>query len=246
MNSSSNTITATTVAVGAIIRNLDVPTRVPSIIRAPGAILLGIVLSSFALVAASRLHVSGDGVLPLPAFGIAIAVIAVSFLLMILRPYAPSQLIGFLVLENGATLAALVIAPGLPLILGDPIALRHALQNLVSNAAKYGTEGSNWIGVSACPAGDDQQMVEIRVADRGPGIPIDEQTHIFKPFFRGRRALQDQVHGTGLGLSLVKDIIEAHGGTITVRSESAKGTEFVVRIPVAPPELQDEFAYSAG
>ena len=51
------------------------------------------------------------------ALGIAIAVIAVSFLLMILRPYAPSQLIGFLMLENGATLAALVIAPGLPLIL---------------------------------------------------------------------------------------------------------------------------------
>lgn len=105
------------VAVGAIIRNLDVPTRVPSIVRAPGAILLGIVLSSFALVAVSRLRVSGDGVLPLPALGIAIAVIAVSFLLMILRPYAPSQLIGFLVLENGVTLAALVIAPGLPLIL---------------------------------------------------------------------------------------------------------------------------------
>jgi hydrogenase-4 component E len=104
-------------AVGAIIRNLDVPTRVPSTVRAPGAILLGIVLSGFALVAVSQLQISGDGVLPLPALGIAIAVIAVSFLLMILRPYAPSQLIGFLVLENGATLAALTIAPGLPLIL---------------------------------------------------------------------------------------------------------------------------------
>jgi formate hydrogenlyase subunit 4/hydrogenase-4 membrane subunit HyfE len=105
------------VAVGAIIRNLDVPTRVPSVVRAPGAILLGIVLSSFALVAVSRVRFSGDGVLPLPALGIAVAIIVVSFLLMILRPYAPSQLIGFLVLENGATLAALVIAPGLPLIL---------------------------------------------------------------------------------------------------------------------------------
>jgi formate hydrogenlyase subunit 4/hydrogenase-4 membrane subunit HyfE len=105
------------VAIGTIIRSLDVPTRVPSVVRAPGAILLGIVLSSFALVAVSRLRVSDDGVLPLPALGIAVAVIAVSFLLMILRPYAPSQLIGFLVLENGATLAALVIAPGLPLIL---------------------------------------------------------------------------------------------------------------------------------
>jgi formate hydrogenlyase subunit 4/hydrogenase-4 membrane subunit HyfE len=105
------------VGVGTIIRNLDVQTRVPSIVGAPGAILLGIVLTSFALVAVSRLSISADGVLPLPALGIAVAVIAVSFLLMILRPYAPSQLIGFLVLENGATLAALVIAPELPLIL---------------------------------------------------------------------------------------------------------------------------------
>jgi formate hydrogenlyase subunit 4 len=105
------------VAVGAIIRSLDVPTRVPSLVRAPTAILLGIVLASFALVAVAQLKVGGDGVLPLPALGVAVAVVAVSFLLMILRPYAPSQLIGFLVLENGATLAALVIAPGLPLIL---------------------------------------------------------------------------------------------------------------------------------
>jgi formate hydrogenlyase subunit 4/hydrogenase-4 membrane subunit HyfE len=105
------------VAVGTIIRNLDVETRVPSVVGAPGAILLGIVLTSFALVAVSQLSISGDGVLPLPALGIAVAVVAVAFLLMILRPYAPSQLIGFLVLENGATLAALVIAPELPLIL---------------------------------------------------------------------------------------------------------------------------------
>jgi hydrogenase-4 component E len=103
--------------VGAIIRNLDVQTRVPSVVRAPGSILLGIMLTGFALVAVSRLSISGDSALPLPALGVAVAVVAVSFLLMILRPYAPSQLIGFLVLENGATLAALVIAPQLPLIL---------------------------------------------------------------------------------------------------------------------------------
>jgi signal transduction histidine kinase len=139
------------------------------------------------------------------------------------------------------------IDPGLPLVLGDPVALKHALQNLISNAAKYGTEGSNWIGVSAAQTTDNQQaVVEIRVADRGPGIPADEQARIFDPFFRGRRALQDQVRGTGLGLSLVKDIVEAHGGTIGVHSEPAKGTEFVVRIPVAPPEYQDEFAHTLG
>jgi signal transduction histidine kinase len=73
--------------------------------------------------------------------------------------------------------------------------------------------------------------IEVRVADRGPGIPADEQQHIFDPFFRGKRAVADQIHGTGLGLNLVKKIVEAHGGTIRVKSEPARGTEFIVRLP---------------
>ena len=77
-------------------------------------------------------------------------------------------------------------------------------------------------------------MVEIRVADRGPGIPKEELSHIFDTFYRGKRAVEDQIHGTGLGLSLVKRIIEAHAGTVTAESEPGKGTEFVVRIPAAP------------
>lgn len=103
--------------VGAIVRNLDVPTRVPSFVRAPTAVLLGIVLAGFSFVAISRIHLGATGALPLTALGISVAVVVVAFLLMILRPYAPSQLIGFLVLENGVTLASLVIAPTLPLIL---------------------------------------------------------------------------------------------------------------------------------
>ena len=127
------------------------------------------------------------------------------------------------------------IDPGLPPILGDPVALQHALQNLIGNAAKYGTEGGNWIGVFASQTRDrEQAVVEIRVADRGPGIPEDEQKHIFEPFFRGRRAVEDQIHGAGLGLNLAKKIIEAHGGSIRVKSEPMKGTEFIVRIPAAP------------
>lgn len=139
------------------------------------------------------------------------------------------------------------LAPGLPMILADEQALKHALRNLIDNAVKYGTEGNNWIGVFACTVEDEHgQGVEFRVADRGPGIPLDEQPHIFDPFFRGRRAVQDQIHGTGLGLNLVKKIVEAHGGTISVKSEPMKGTEFIVRIPAAPPELQDEFAHSTS
>ena len=139
------------------------------------------------------------------------------------------------------------LEPGLPLVLADELAMKHALQNLIENALKYGTEGNNWIGVFASAISDESgPAVEIRVADRGPGIPLEEQEHIFEPFFRGQRAVQDQVHGTGLGLNLVKKIVEAHGGTIRVHSEPMKGTEFVVRIPAAPPELQDEFAHSLG
>jgi signal transduction histidine kinase len=139
------------------------------------------------------------------------------------------------------------IEPGLPLVLGDPMSLKHALENLITNAAKYGTEGSNWIGISAFKAsGRHGDAVEVRVADHGPGIPEDEQEHIFDPFFRGRRALEDQVHGTGLGLNLVKKIVEAHGGSIRVNSQPMKGAEFIVRLPAAPPEYANEFADSAG
>ncbi len=120
----------------------------------------------------------------------------------------------------------------LPQVLGDPKALRQALENLVGNAVKYGAKDGHWIGVFASKA--EGGAVEIRVADRGPGIPEDEQRRIFDPFFRGARAVQDQIHGTGLGLSLVKRIIEAHGGSIRVKSAPPGGTEFIVRIPAVP------------
>jgi signal transduction histidine kinase len=137
------------------------------------------------------------------------------------------------------------IAPDLPLVLADPEALEHVLQNLFENAVKYGTESSNWIGISAARApANGEPAVEIRVADHGPGIPKQEREHIFDSFYRGRRALQDQIHGTGLGLTLAKKIVEAHGGTIDVKSDSSRGTEFIVRIPAAPPEHQNEFAHS--
>ena len=135
------------------------------------------------------------------------------------------------------------IAPGLPLILADPIALKYAVRNLLSNAAKYGTESDRWIGVSAVRAGDH---VEIRVADRGPGIPADEKTRIFEPFFRGRRAHEDQIHGTGLGLSIVRGIVEAHEGSLSVDSEPMKGAAFTIRIAAAPEDQQDEFTQAAG
>jgi signal transduction histidine kinase len=126
------------------------------------------------------------------------------------------------------------IDPELPAILGDPVALRQVLENLVGNAAKHGSDGHGWIGVFASAAGGPERpAVEIRVADRGAGIPQEERERIFDPFYRGRRAIAEQVHGTGLGLSLVRRIVEAHGGNIRVESDPGKGTEFIVRIPAA-------------
>lgn len=138
------------------------------------------------------------------------------------------------VTEDSRCVLEKTVEPALPPVLGDSTALRHALQNLVSNAAKYGREG-NWIGLTAKSASEgNMPFVEIRVADHGPGIPRDELGQIFEPFYRGRKAIADQVHGTGLGLSLAKRIIEAHRGTLRVSTEEGRGAEFIVRIPAAP------------
>lgn len=140
------------------------------------------------------------------------------------------------------------IEPGLPPVSGDSLALRHALQNLLANAAKYGgAAGKQSVAIFArAVPGVKQPEIEIRVTDHGAGIPPEEQKHVFDAFFRGRKAVQDQIHGTGLGLHLVKRIIEAHGGTVSLESEVGAGSTFIVRIPAAPAEHQDELAPSLG
>ncbi len=100
-----------------ILRRLDAESRVPSSIGIASGILLAIVLCCFAFVALRPIHIGADAALPLSALPIAIGGVLTAFLLMVLRPYAPSQLLGFLVLENAVTVASLVIAPGLPIIL---------------------------------------------------------------------------------------------------------------------------------
>lgn len=117
----------------------------------------------------------------------------------------------------------------LPPVLGDEAALRRVFQNLVSNAIKYGA-GGGWIGLRAEAEGRE---VRVSVGDRGIGIPAVEQTRIFEPFYRVPDEASAQIHGAGLGLSLVRRIVDAHGGSITVRSEPGQGSEFVVRLPAA-------------
>lgn len=115
-------------------------------------------------------------------------------------------------------------------VIGDPDALRRALGNIIVNAIKHGGD-DNAIEVSA---ESRDETVAIEVADRGPGITEKEQTHIFDSFYRGRLAQDRQVAGSGLGLSLVENIVREHGGSVAVESTPGEGSRFTLSLPAAP------------
>lgn len=124
----------------------------------------------------------------------------------------------------------------LPPVRGDAASLEQLFQNLIGNAAKHGAAGG-WIGISARKAeAAGVEVIEACISDRGAGIPALEQARIFEPFFRGERARSQQIHGSGLGLSVVWEIVKAHGGIISVRNPEGGGAEFRVRLPIAAPE----------
>ena len=125
------------------------------------------------------------------------------------------------------------IAPDLPPVLGDATALRSAVQNLVANAVKYGGR-DRWVGVRAQRVRERRRdEVRITVSDHGPGIPPADLPHIFEPFYRGADAIERQIHGHGLGLSLVRRIVVAHGGQVTVATRPGAGTSFTITLPAA-------------
>ena len=125
------------------------------------------------------------------------------------------------------------IAPDLPPVIGDATALRSAVQNLVANAIKYGGR-DRWVGVRAQRVRERRRdEVRITVSDHGPGIPAADLPHIFEPFYRGADAIERQIHGHGLGLSLVRRIIVAHGGQVTVATRPGAGTSFTITLPAA-------------
>jgi signal transduction histidine kinase len=142
------------------------------------------------------------------------------------------------------------VSPDLPHVPADEAALRRALENLIGNAVKHAGAG-RWIGVSArlLPNGSARvvdrrpgrtartrplRIVDISVSDRGPGVSRDERGRIFEAFYRGRLALDRQVPGTGLGLSLVKRILEDHGGSVEAKAMAGGGATFSMRLPVLP------------
>lgn len=130
------------------------------------------------------------------------------------------------------------IPADLPPVLGDAAALRSAVQNLIANAVKYGGR-DRWVGIRAQHVRERRRSeVRITVSDHGHGIPASEIPHIFEPFYRGGEAIERQIHGNGLGLSLVRRIVMAHGGRVSVSTRPGGGTTFTLALPAAPADAR--------
>jgi signal transduction histidine kinase len=128
----------------------------------------------------------------------------------------------------------------LPLVDGDAASLARAMQNLIANAIRHGAAGK-WVAIRAVA---DERNVAISVEDRGPGIAPRDLPHLFEPFYRGRGA--DRVRGSGLGLTIVKQIASAHGGSVSVDKRRDGGAIFTLRLPArAAAAIAPEIAQHA-
>jgi len=112
---------------------------------------------------------------------------------------------------------------------GDRDALAQVLLNLVSNAEKYGGEAKE-ISVEIGPV---EGKAEVRVMDRGPGVGRKNQERIFKKFYRADDSLASGIQGSGLGLSLARQIARSHRGDVVYRSREGGGSCFVLVVPLA-------------
>ncbi len=116
----------------------------------------------------------------------------------------------------------------LPTIPIDAHRLAQALGNLLSNAVRYTPRG----GEVHISAGQETGRIWIRVQDTGPGIPPEEQEQVFTPFYRGSSAGRFP-QGMGLGLSIARDLVQAHGGKLTLESRPGEGSTFTIVLPVS-------------
>ncbi len=135
--------------------------------------------------------------------------------------------------ESAGIQLAFAPDPQLPFVNGDFNQLSQLVTNLVANALHYTRAG--YVRVSTAQS-DDADMVRFIVEDSGIGILPEDLPHVFDRFYRGNHRQPDDIPGTGLGLAIVKEIVDIHGGKITVSSEIDKGTRFDVLLPKAPED----------
>jgi signal transduction histidine kinase len=124
------------------------------------------------------------------------------------------------------------ISPELPFVVADPEALGKCVENLISNAMKYSGQ-NRWVALRAgCASNQGSPEVQISVEDKGIGISPADLPHVFEPFYRAECVRDSQVRGVGLGLYLVKRMMEAMGGGVSVSSKLSQGSIFTLHFPV--------------
>jgi signal transduction histidine kinase len=131
-------------------------------------------------------------------------------------------------LEQAGVVLERDIEAGLPVIRGNRTLLLHGLENLLTNVALYGRAG-RWAQIRAKRQGT---AVELSIEDHGAGMSPEDTARVFQPFYRGRGAKQANIAGLGLGLALVRRIVEAHDGQIELRSQRDAGTTIAFRVPI--------------
>ena len=121
----------------------------------------------------------------------------------------------------------MAIEPDLPPVQADPLRLGQVIGNLVSNAIRY-TPIHGAVSMAAGKSGDE---VWLRISDSGPGIPVEEQEKVFAPFYRGQYGRRIK-QGMGLGLSIARTLVEAHGGRLELESTPGEGSKFTAWLPL--------------
>jgi signal transduction histidine kinase len=120
------------------------------------------------------------------------------------------------------------VEDGLPQIRADQEALSRAIRNLMDNAVKYSPDCHTvWIQASCT-----ENRVAVCVRDQGLGIARSEQDRIFEKFYRAADAKRSGARGTGLGLTMVRHVVTAHGGTLQVNSQLGAGSTFTIHLPI--------------
>ena len=142
-----------------------------------------------------------------------------------LKPVAVDELVAELQRELAEVGTAIAVSGAKPApLFARPLALKRCLTNLLSNAAKYGANPSVVLE-------DGASELVVRILDEGPGVPAEMLEQVFEPFFRLESSRNIDTGGVGLGLSIARDIAQAHGGSLTLRNRTPHGLEAILRLP---------------
>jgi two-component system sensor histidine kinase/response regulator len=145
-------------------------------------------------------------------------------------------------LPSASVLLTAEIPPGMALAQGDAVSLNMLIGNLIGNAVKYNKPG----GKVMVRAFADDTWITLEVSDTGIGIPQAFRSHLFEEFYRVKTPETQNIPGTGLGLVICKKIVDELGGSIEVDSQEGEYATFTVKLPVALPKTEVEFAEDAG